>query len=87
MQDILMQKIVENQVSNIETAKLCTLNSVQGIKVSVTPQGAKNGRPYPLIEGIRTFEGTDYSSKVGSTVLVVFIDKDLSTGVLIGVIT
>lgn len=86
MQDILMQKIVENQVSNIETAKLCTLNSVQGSKVSVTPQGTKNGRPYTLIEGIRTFEGTDYSSKVGSTVLVVFIDKDLSTGVLIGVI-
>lgn len=86
MQDILIQKIVENQVSNIETAKLCTLNSVQGSKVSVTPLGAKNGRPYALIEGIRTFEGTNYTSKIGRTVLVCFLDKSLSEGVVVGVI-
>ena len=86
MMDKLIETIVDNKIALIETSKLCTLNAVNGSTVSVTPQGTKDGRPYPMIEKIRTFEGTNYSSKIGSTVLVCFLDKSLSEGVLVGVI-
>ena len=86
MVDEVMQKIADSKISLIETSKLCTLNAVNGSTVSVTPQGVKEGRPYPMIEKIMTFEGTDYSSKIGSTVLVCFLDKSLSEGVVVGVI-
>ena len=86
MMDNLVEIIVDNKIALIETSKLCTLNAVNGSTVSVTPQGLKEGRPYPMIEKIRTFEGTDYSSKIGSTVLVCFLDKSLSEGVVVGVI-
>lgn len=86
MPDEIIQKIVDSKVALIETSKLCTLNAVNGSTVSVTPQGTKDGRPYPMIEKIRTFEGTNYSSKIGSTVLVCFLDKGLSEGVVVGVI-
>mgnify|MGYP003441818209 CR=1 FL=1 len=85
MMDKLIETIVNSKIGLIETSKLCTLNAVNGSTVSVTPQG-KEGRPYAMIEKIRTFEGTDYSSKIGSTVLVCFLDKGLSEGVLVGVI-
>lgn len=86
MMDKLIETIVNSKISLIETSKLCTLNAVNGSTVSVTPQGTKEGKTYPMIEKIRTFEGTDYSSKIGSTVLVCFLDKSLSEGVLVGVI-
>ena len=86
MVDEVIQKIADSKISLIETSKLCTLNAVNGSTVSVTPQGLKEGRPYPMIEKIRTFEGTNYSSKIGSTVLVCFLDKGLSEGVVVGVI-
>ena len=86
MMDKLIETIAESKIALIETSKLCTLNAVNGSTVSVTPQGTKEGRPYPMIEKIRTFEGTDYSSKIGSTVLVCFLDKGLSEGVVVGVI-
>lgn len=86
MMDKLIETIVNSKIALIETSKLCTLNAVNGSTVSVTPQGSKEGRPYPMIEKIRTFEGTDYSSKIGSTVLVCFLDKSLSEGVVVGVI-
>lgn len=86
MMDKLMEAIVDSKIGLIETSKLCTLNAVNGSTVSVTPQGTKDGRTYPMIEKIRTFEGTDYSSKIGSTVLVCFLDKSLSEGVVVGVI-
>ena len=86
MMDKLIETIVNSKISLIETSKLCTLNAVNGSTVSVTPQGTKEGRPYAMIEKIRTFEGTDYSSKIGSTVLVCFLDKGLSEGVVVGVI-
>lgn len=86
MMDKLIETIVDSKISLIETSKLCTLNAVNGSTVSVTPQGTKEDRPYPMIEKIRTFEGTNYSSKIGSTVLVCFLDKSLSEGVVVGVI-
>ena len=86
MMDKLIETIADSKIALIETSKLCTLNAVNGSTVSVTPQGTKEGRPYAMIEKIRTFEGTDYSSKIGSTVLVCFLDKSLSDGVLVGVI-
>ena len=86
MPDEIIQKIADSKIALIETSKLCTLNAVNGSTVSVTPQGLKEGRPYAMIEKIRTFEGTDYSSKIGSTVLVCFLDKGLSEGVVVGVI-
>ena len=86
MMDKIIETIVDNKIALIETSKLCTLNAVNGSTVSVTPQGTKDGRPYPMIEKIRTFEGTNYSSKIGSTVLVCFLDRSLSEGVLVGVI-
>lgn len=86
MMDKIIETIADNKIALIETSKLCTLNAANGSTVSVTPQGAKEGRPYPMIEKIRTFEGTDYSSKIGSTVLVCFLDKSLSEGVVVGVI-
>ena len=86
MMDKLIETIAESKIALIETSKLCALNAVNGSTVSVTPQGTKEGRPYPMIEKIRTFEGTNYSSKIGSTVLVCFLDKGLSEGVLVGVI-
>lgn len=86
MMDKLIETIVDSKISLIETSKLCTLNAVNGSTVSVTPQGTKEGRPYAMIEKIRTFEGTNYSSKIGSTVLVCFLDKGLSEGVVVGVI-
>lgn len=86
MMDKLMETIADSKIASIETSKLCTLNAVNGSTVSVTPQGTKEGRPYPMIEKIKTFEGTDYSSKIGSTVLVCFLDKSLSEGVVVGVI-
>ncbi|MCZ2396119.1 MAG: hypothetical protein LC100_06195 [Chitinophagales bacterium] len=86
MMDKLIETIADSKISLIETSKLCTLNAVNGSTVSVTPQGTKEGRPYAMIEKIRIFEGTDYSSKIGSTVLVCFLDKSLSEGVLVGVI-
>ena len=87
MIDKLIETIADSRIALIETSKLCTLNAVNGSTVSVTPQGTKDGRPYPMIEKIRTFEGTDYSSKIGSTVLVCFLDKGLSEGVLVGVLS
>lgn len=86
MMDKLMETVADSKIALIETSKLCTLNAVNGSTVSVTPQGTKEGRPYPMIEKIRTFEGTDYSTKIGSTVLVCFLDKGLSEGVVVGVI-
>ncbi len=86
MMDKLTEIIVDSKIALIETSKLCTLNAVNGSTVSVTPQGTKEGRTYPMIEKIRTFEGTDYSTKIGSTVLVCFLDKGLSEGVVVGVI-
>lgn len=86
MMDKLMETVADSKIALIETSKLCTLNAVNGSTVSVTPQGTKEGRTYPMIEKIRTFEGTDYSSKIGSTVLVCFLDKGLSEGVVVGVI-
>lgn len=86
MMDKLIETIVNSKIALIETSKLCTLNAVNGSTVSVTPQGTKEGRPYPMIEKIRTFEGTNYSTKIGSTVLVCFLDKGLSEGVVVGVI-
>ena len=86
MGDEVMQRIADSKIALIETSRLCTLNAVNGSTVSVTPQGTKEGRPYPMIEKIMTFEGTDYSSKIGSTVLVCFLDKSLSEGVVVGVI-
>lgn len=86
MMDKLMETVADSKIALIETSKLCTLNAVNGSTVSVTPQGLKEGRPYPMIEKIRTFEGTNYSSKIGSTVLVCFLDKSLSEGVVVGVI-
>lgn len=86
MMDKLIETIVNSKIGLIETSKLCTLNAVNGSTVSVTPQGTKEGRTYPMIEKIRTFEGTNYSSKIGSTVLVCFLDKGLSEGVVVGVI-
>lgn len=86
MMDKLMETVADSKIALIETSKLCTLNAVNGSTVSVTPQGTKEGRPYPMIEKIRTFEGTNYSSKIGSTVLVCFLDKGLSEGVVVGVI-
>lgn len=86
MMDKLMETVADSKIALIETSKLCTLNAVNGSTVSVTPQGLKEGRPYPMIEKIRTFEGTDYSTKIGSTVLVCFLDKGLSEGVVVGVI-
>lgn len=86
MMDKLIETIVDSKIALIETSKLCTLNAVNGSTVSVTPRGTKEGRPYAMIEKIKTFEGTDYSSKIGSTVLVCFLDKSLSEGVLVGVI-
>lgn len=86
MVDEVIQKIADSKIALIETSKLCTLSAVNGSTVSVTPQGSKEGRPYPMIGKIRTFEGTDYSSKIGSTVLVCFLDKGLSEGVVVGVI-
>ena len=86
MMDKLMETIVDSKIALIETSKLCTLNAVNGSTVSVTPQGTKEGRSYAMIEKIKTFEGTNYSSKIGSTVLVCFLDKGLSEGVVVGVI-
>ena len=86
MMDKLIETIVDSKIALIETSKLCTLNAVNGSTVSVTPQGIKEGRPYAMIEKIRTFEGTDYSNKIGSTVLVCFLDKGLSEGVVVGVV-
>ena len=86
MMDKLMETVADSKIALIETSKLCTLNAVNGATVSVTPQGLKEGRPYAMTEKIRIFEGTDYSSKIGSTVLVCFLDKSLSEGVVVGVI-
>lgn len=86
MMDKLIETIADSKIALIETSKLCTLNAVSGSTVSVTPQGLKEGRPYAMIEKIKTFEGTNYSSKIGSTVLVCFLDKSLSEGVVVGVI-
>ena len=87
MMDTVVERIIDNKMLSFETAKLCTLNAVQGNRVSVTPiKPNKLGVAYSMLSNIRTFENTDYSTKIGSTVLVVFLDKELSEGVVVGVI-
>lgn len=87
MMDQVVERIIDNKMLSFETAKLCTLNAVEGSRVSVTPiKPNKLGFSYSMLSNIRTFENTDYSTKIGSTVLVVFLDKELSEGVVVGVI-
>lgn len=86
MIDQIIEKIAQREIANIETAKLCKIESVQGSTVSVTPTGLKDGQAYPVVPGIMVLGTADYSEKIGSMALVVFLDKGLSQGVIVGVI-